>query len=106
MAGEAEKRAEVKAILDEVFGPVPLPRSKVVARDGEVIRDADVQVSPKDVNYQASAGGSVMVRRPEYVTINFAAYERQGAERAEERRRRRDLDPCRLGLYGPTDEDD
>ena len=49
----------------------------------------------------------VQVRRPDYVTINMKAYEEQQRLKAEwkeeDRRRRKELDPDRLGLYGPID---
>ena len=101
-----EKRAEIDAALEEILGPVPLPRPKAVVVKDQVVRDADVHVSKADRNYSTSTDGAVAVRRPDYVTINMAAYEEQRAERAEERRRRRELDPYRLGLYGPVDDDE
>jgi hypothetical protein len=39
------------------------------------------------------------------VVINMDAYRMQCAERAEERRRRRELDPCGLGIYGPSEDE-
>jgi len=47
----------------------------------------------------------VRVRRPDFVTINLAAYGRQHAGRAQGRARARQADPFRLGLYGPLDDD-
>ena len=105
MALTPARKAEIKAELEEILGPAPRPKPKVVTRDDVTVRDADVHVSRADVN----AGGAdrvVAVRRPEYVTINMEAYERQRAERAAERRRRRELDPYRLGLWGPIEDDD
>jgi hypothetical protein len=99
--------AEVDAILDEIWGPSPpKPKPKAVTSDGTVIRDAIVRVGPTDPNYDRSDGGVVTVRRKDWVKINMEAYERQMGEKREDRRIRRQLDPCRLGLYGPIDEDD
>jgi hypothetical protein len=41
-----------------------------------------------------------------YVIINLPVYERQLEDEREARRRWRELDPCRLGLYGPLDEEE
>jgi hypothetical protein len=39
----------VKAIIEEIWGPPsPKPKPKVVVEEAEVIRDADVRVSPDD----------------------------------------------------------
>jgi hypothetical protein len=100
-----ERLAEIKADLEEILGPTPLPKPKVVIEEDVLVRDADVHVSRADANSKGR-DEVVQVRRPDWVTIDLAAYGRQCAERAEERRRRRELDPCRLGLYGRTDEDD
>ena len=99
-----ERRAEIEAALEEILGPKPLPKPKVVTRnDVGTIRDADVHVSRADVN--ACAHDEVIhVRRADWVTVNMAAYEQQQAERTAERRRRRELDVYRLGLYGPIDD--
>jgi hypothetical protein len=101
-----EERAELKAELERMLGPKARPRPKVVVRDDlGTVRDADVHVSRADVN-AAGQDRVVEVRRPDWVTINMDVYERQLAERAEERRQRRALDPCGLGHWGPLDEDD
>jgi hypothetical protein len=98
-----ERKAEIFAELDAMFGP-PRPKPKVVTVDAVAVRDADVHVSRADRNAEGT-DRVVEVRRSDWVTINMAAYERQCAERAAERRERRALDPCRLGLYGPTDDE-
>jgi hypothetical protein len=98
--------AELRAILTEIWGPPRKPRPKVVTNEGKEIRDAIVTVSPADPNYRESDDGVVKVRRKDFVTVNMAVYEEQQRQRREDRRRRRELDPFRLGLYGPIDEDD
>jgi len=104
-----ERKAEIEARLDEILGPAPLPKPKVVAVAGEVVRDADVRVSPADTrNSRYGTVETVRVRRADVVTINQAAAERQYWEgvrdREAERRYRRKIDPCNLGLYGPRDD--
>jgi hypothetical protein len=101
MALTPDKRKMILEVLGEM-----LPRPKVVTRDDlGTIRDADVHVSRADPN----TGGKdkvVEVRRPDYVTINIAAWEQQQADKRAEREWRRSLDPCKLGLYGPTDDEE
>jgi hypothetical protein len=106
-----ERRAELKAMLEEAIGG-PLPRAtrpKVVTSKieatSEVVRDADVKVSKADPNYSESEGGEVRVRRNDWVTINMRAYEEQMYQRWEDRRHRRLIDPCRMGHWGHEDED-
>jgi hypothetical protein len=96
-----ERKAEIRALLN----PTPPPKPKVVTSEGDVIRDAVVKVAPEDPN---ARGGDrvVQVKRADHVTINIAAWERQQAEKAMERKRWRDLDPFRLGHWGPVDEDE
>jgi hypothetical protein len=99
--------AEVDAILDRIWGPAPpKPKPKAVTNDGEVIRDALVRVAPSDPNYPKSDEGVVTVRRRDWVTVRLDLWEEQQRLRREDRLRRRALDPCRLGLYGPIDDDD
>ena len=106
MAVTPERRAEIKAILDEVGGLRPMPKPKVVTReDVGTIRDADVPVSTADKNYPTSDEGVVHVRRPDFVTINVEAWEEQQEEKRRYKRYLKELDPCRLGLYGPVDDD-
>jgi hypothetical protein len=100
MAIPPKGKAEVDAMMDEIFGPMPLPKPKAVVVEDRIVRDADVDVSRADKNYR---GETVQVRRPDYVTIDMAAYEAQQRWKAEERRQRKLLDPDRLGLYGPVD---
>ena len=107
MAITPERKAEIRALVEEVCGPTPQPRPKVVTRDDAgTVRDADVPVSKADRNYPTSDAGVVHVRRPDFVTINIAAWEEQQAEKRRYKRYLRELDPCRLGLYGPIDDDD
>jgi hypothetical protein len=94
-------KAEVLAIVDDIWGPGP-PKPKVVVADDQVVRDAEPHVSKADPNYSKSQGGVVRVRRSDFVTINIGAWEEQMRQKKEERRLRRALDPCRLGLYGPV----
>ena len=100
---DAELTAIAKEFLRDFYNTTPKPKAVVV--EDQVIRDADVEVSKADRNYP-EGGGVVRVRRPDYVTINFVEYERQQAEKAAYKRYLKDLDPCRLGLYGPIDDDE
>jgi hypothetical protein len=102
---------EVRAILYEIWGPPPnpkpeiwglpppKPKPKVVTSDGEAVRDATVKVSEADPNYKKSDEGVVQVRREDWVTVNMQAYEEQQWLKAEDRRHRREIDPCRLGHW-------
>ena len=100
-------RAEVKAIIEEIWGPPsPKPKPKVVVEEAEVIRDADVRVSPDDPTTVRSDEGMVRVRRSDFVTINMEAWEEQQRQKRIDRLRRKALDPARLGIWGPVDEDD
>jgi hypothetical protein len=103
-----ERKAEIEAILDEILGPLPLPKPKVVVSDGVVVRDADVIVSPKDRNSRYGLVETVSVRRPDSVTINMSQAEAQWWDnvgtREAVRRRRREADPFGLGHWGPNDE--
>jgi hypothetical protein len=99
--------AQLREILTEIWGPPrPKPKPKVVTNEGVEIRDATVKVSPDDPNYRQDDGGLVKVRRKDFVTINMAAWEEQQRLKMEDRRHRRRLDPARMGLYGPVDEND
>jgi hypothetical protein len=106
MAVTPERKAELIAALEELIGQRPMPRPKVVTRDNDVVRDADSHVSRVDPNYASSEQGAVRVRRSDFVTIRMDLWEEQRRQRREERLRRRALDPCRLGLYGPIDDED
>ena len=97
---------EMEAILDKICGPKPKPKPKVVANEGEVVRDAEVQVAPKDPNYRNANDGVVRVRRRDFVTINMSAWEEQQCQKMEDRRRRREIDPARTGIWGPLDDED
>jgi len=108
MAVSPERTAELVALLEKALGltPRPRPKPKVVVNEEEVVRDADVRVSPADPNYRESDEGVVRVRRSDFVRINVEVWEAQQLQKREDRRLRRALDPCRLGLYGPIDDDD
>ena len=106
MAVTPERKAELIAALEELIGPRPLSRPKVVTRDNDIVRDADPHVSRADPNYVQSEQGVVRVRRSDWVTVRVDLWEEQTRQKREERLRRRALDPCRLGLYGPIDDED
>jgi hypothetical protein len=91
--------AEVKAILYEILPPRPKPKPKVVTSEGELVRDAIVQVGPGDPNYKKSDEGVVRVRRSDWVTIRIDLWEEQQRQKAEERLHRQMIDPCRLGHW-------
>ena len=101
MAVSPERTAELVALLEKALGltPRPRPKPKAVVDDGEVVRDADVRVSPSDPNYRGSDEGIVRVRRRDFVTINMELYEEQQRLKREDRRMRRMLDPFRLGHW-------
>ena len=103
-----ERTAELVALLEKALGitPKPKPKPKVVVNEDGVVHDADVRVSPADPNYRGSDEGVVRVRRSDFVRINIEVWEAQQRQKREDRRLRRALDPCRLGLYGPIDDDD
>jgi len=102
-----QRKAEIIAALEKKCGPLPKVMPKVVTReDAGTIRDADVAVSRADKNYPNSDEGFVRVRRPDYVTINIAAWEEQQRWKREDRQRRRELDPFRLGHWGPLDDNE
>jgi hypothetical protein len=79
-----------------------------VTEGGEVVAEASVQVSRRDPNWESATdtGWVVVPYRPRFdrVFINEAEYERQLAEIAADRARRRALDPYRLGIWGPTND--
>ena len=108
MAVSPERTAELVALLEKALGltPRPRPKPKVVVNEEEVVRDADVRVSPADPNYRESDEGVVRVRKGDFVRINIEVWEAQQRQKREDRRLRRALDPCRLGLYGPVDDED
>src|SRR6516164_5250457 len=101
MAVSPERTAELVALLEKALGltPKPKPKPKAVVDNGEVVRDADVRVSPADPNYRGSDEGVVKVRRTDFVTINMELYEAQQRLKAEDRIRRRMMDPFRLGHW-------
>jgi hypothetical protein len=106
MAVTPERKAELIAALEEVIGPRRMPKPKVVTKDDDIVRDADPHVSRADPNYVESEQGVVRVRRSDWVTVRVDLWEEQMRQKREERLTRRALDPCRLGLYGPIDDED
>src|SRR5215472_11711160 len=101
MSIDPRKTAELVALMEKALGltPKPKPRAKAVVNEGEVVRDADVRVSPADPNYRGSDEGVVRVRRNDFVTINMDLYEEQQRLKREDRMRRRMIDPFRLGHW-------
>jgi len=97
-----ERKAEIRALLN----PTRPPRPKVVTNEGDVVRDAVVRVAPEDPNARGRGDRVVEVKRADWVTINIPLWEYQQAEKARDRKRWRELDPFRLGHWGPIDEDD
>jgi hypothetical protein len=99
-----EQDAALDAELLALFGPPPRPpKPKVVARDGEVIRDVDVVVSAKDPNARYRETEVVAVRRADWVTINIAEAERQWSERLQASARPdKDTDP--MGVWRRIDD--
>ena len=96
-----ERKAEIRALLN----PGKPPKPKVVTSEGDVIRDAVVRVAPEDPNARGD-DRVVEVKRADWVTVNIPLWERQQAERALERQRWRELDPFRIGHWGPIDDDE
>jgi hypothetical protein len=91
-----EAKAKLFAELDAEFGRRRLPKPKVVAEEGRIVRDVDVQVSPADYNFRGSGPQG-------FVRIDYAAYERQRAFAEEDARReakrRREIDPFDYGHW-------
>jgi len=104
MTVSPERKAQLIAELEELIGPTKMEKPKIVANEEGVIRDADPHVSRIDKNYPFSDEGVVRVRRSDFVTVNMDLYEAQQEAKREDRRRRRILDPYRLGHWGPTDD--
>ncbi|WP_438279115.1 hypothetical protein [Nitrobacter sp.] len=107
---KAELHAEIDALLAQFEPPPPKPKPAVavVASEGRVIRDADVVVSPRDPNAENGKPRTVSVRA-ETVQINMAVAESQYwqglRDREADRRQRRMLDPCGLGIWGGFDDE-
>ena len=113
MAISPERDAELEAMAKEIIRDLNgvasskiTTRPKVVAKEDQIIRDANVSVSKADKNWPASDEGMVHVRRPDYVAINIPLWEEQQAEKARYKRYLRELDPCRQSLYGPVDDEE
>jgi hypothetical protein len=94
----AKTSEQLEAWLDEIEGIRP-PKPKAVVVEDRVVRDANPHVSTADPNYPGSDGGVVRVRRADFVTINMRAYEEQQWLKAEDRRHRKEIDPCRMGHW-------
>jgi hypothetical protein len=107
MAVSPERVAEIVGLLEQALGLAPKPKLKlkVVTSEAVIVRDADVLVSKSDPNFPGSKDGAVSVRRTDFVTLRMDLYEEQQRQRREDRLRRRALDPCRLGLWGPIDDE-
>src|SRR5262249_24462511 len=101
MSVDPRKTAELVALMEKALGLTPKP--KAVVNDGEIVRDANVRVSPADPNYRGSDEGVVSVRRNDFVRINMELWEAQQEAKREDRRMRRALDPYRLGHWGTDD---
>jgi hypothetical protein len=113
-----EQKAEIDAKLDAIFNKPIRPKPKVVTSDGDVVRDANVVVSPADPNAKHGADGVVSVRAPEpqwlrhdTVRINMQLAERQWEDRqrdeARDRQGRQQLrqsDP--MGVWGNSTGDE
>jgi hypothetical protein len=102
MTVDPRKTAELVALMEKALGltPKPKPKPKVVTIEGEVVRDADVKVSPADPNHwHGDDRGVVRVRRSDFVTINMDLYEEQQRLKREDRLRRKAIDPFRLGHW-------
>ena len=98
MAVTPERKAELIAELEEIIGH-RMSKPKVVASETNVVRDADVKVSKADPNYPKSEEGVVRVRRNDFVTVRIDLWEEQQRQKAEDRRHRKMIDPCRLGIW-------
>jgi hypothetical protein len=85
----AEAKAEAEAARRS--------RTKLVSDQGQIVGAAAVHLSPSDPNWRGS--------NSQYVIIREDLAEAQRVEREAYRRYLRELDPCKLGLYGPVDDD-
>ena len=95
-----ERRAELLALFKEELGiGAPKVKPKVVTSGAEIVRDAVVRVSPDDPNYRESDDGVVRVRRSPFVTLRLDLWEEQQRQKREDRLRRREIDPARLGHW-------
>jgi hypothetical protein len=108
MAISPERDAELSAIAKEFLRDIyyATPKPKAVVVEDQVVRDANVEVSKADPNYPTGEDKVVHVRRADYVTINIPLWEEQQAEKRRYKRYLKELDPCRLGLYGPIDDEE
>jgi hypothetical protein len=90
LEGLAKKRAKEEAARQR--------RPKLVADQGEIVGRAAVHLSPSDPNWRGS--------NSQYVIIREDLAESQRADREAYRRYLRELDPYRLGHWGPIDDDE
>jgi hypothetical protein len=90
LEGLARKRARAEA--------AKRPKARLVSDQGQIVGTAAVHLSPSDPNWRGS--------NSQYVLIREDLAEAQRVEREAYRRYLRELDPCRLGLYGPIDDDE
>jgi hypothetical protein len=117
-------QVEAQALLERLEEAA---KPRLVAAEGEIVGEAQVRVAPSDPNVRqnvwfeermaeaarkrAMIGPSpvVTVKPGGAVRVDMEAYERQRelAEqmKREDRRRRRELDPCNLGIYGSWDDE-
>ena len=90
LEGLARKRARAEAAKRQ--------KARLVSDQGQIVGTAAVHLSPSDPNWRGS--------NSQYVLIREDLAEAQRVEREAYRRYLRELDPCRLGLYGPIDDDE
>ena len=107
MALTPERRAQLR--IEYGLAPEPLkPKTKpakLVTSGGAVVSDAVVRVAPEDKNAKGHPDRVIDVRRDDrFVTINMRLAEEQFAQRQQDRMRDRQLDPMRLGHWGPLDD--
>jgi hypothetical protein len=89
LEGLARKRAKEEAAKAR--------RPKLVADQGQIVGKAAVHLSPSDPNWHGSGS--------QYVLIREDLAEAQRADREAYRQYLRELDPSRLGHWGPIDDD-
>jgi hypothetical protein len=101
-------KADVDALLDRILGPMPIPKPKVVVSEGQVIRDADVAVSPADRNSRYGTCDVVQVRVGDPGWLKPSAEEEQiiaqNRARATNAKLRQEADPFGWGHWGPTND--
>jgi hypothetical protein len=73
------------------------PKAKLVSDQGQIVGTAAVHLSPSDPNWRGSGS--------QYVIIREDLAEAQRADREAYPRYLREIDPFRLGHWGPIDDD-